>query len=87
MLAAAEEEAVIFFDVQHTKIDPRVDYDRRWLFKLSCVKSLLENYAGQPPNAQEADHRRHLVTQSWADFLRMSAEDFPYPPFLPGLIY
>jgi len=77
---AAEREAQLVFDPQCSKLDPTTDEVRRELFKLSCVKSLIEYYAGSDPCLLEAEHRRQLIHQTYADYyLMILLSDFPPP--------
>jgi hypothetical protein len=75
----AELECELVFDEEATEIDPMTDTIRRGFFKLSCVKSLIEYYAGNDRNLLESEHQRRLITQTYEDYLLM-IDNSEFPP-------
>jgi len=78
--ACAEVEIRLVFDPHSTKLDPATDEVRRELFRLSCIKSVIEYFAGSHPCPLESEHRRRLIHQTLADYNRMVLRsEFPPP--------
>jgi len=66
------------YDARATKINPKADKVRRWLFKTSVVKSLLEVTAGGGLNKLEPVHRARLLLQTEEQYRQMMAlGEFP----------
>jgi len=79
----AERETAVMFDRNFRSIHPRVDMVRRVLFKLSCLKTVLEYRGGGPRNDPELAHRWRLIAQPFLDYLLMMMDgEFPPPQFL-----
>ena len=82
----AEQNAIERFDVRALKINSDVDEVRRELFKVSCVKSMLEVVEGSYRNELEVAHRERLLYQSEEDFFEMIHVD-DYPPLISHVGY